>query len=139
MYEYLLLSLTHFESTVEIIPSPKTEQKPHRVPAYNACASYHTHYLLLPCQIFAVQLDFIQRIVTQNRFTTKWFETCMFGMKHRHTIGQENRYITTFNICFYFCQNNTQSEIRKPRGKGRTLAVCLTRLSGYQSNFQFFG
>ena len=40
-----------------------------------------------------------------------------------------------------FSQNNTQSEIRKPRGKGegRTLAVCLTRLSGYQSNLQFFG
>ena len=30
-----------------------------------------------------------------------------------------------------FSQNNTQSEIRKPRlkGEGRTLAVCLTRLS----------
>ena len=71
-------------------------------PASNACASYHTYFFLLTWQIFAVQLDFTQRILTQNRFTTKSCENCILGMKQRHTIGQGNRYVTTFTMCFYF-------------------------------------
>ena len=75
----------------------KNWTRTHRVPASN-----HTHFLLLRWQIFAVQLYFIQRILTQNRFTTKSCENCILGMKQRHTIGQGNPYVTTFTMCFYF-------------------------------------
>ena len=89
------------------------------------CASYHTHFPLLTWPIFAVQLDFIQRILTKNRFTTKSCKNCILGMKQCHTNGQGNRYVTTFTMYFYFARMTPNYlEIRKPRGKGegRTLA-----------------
>ena len=41
----------------------KNWTKTYRIPASNACASYHINFLLLTLQISSVLLDFIQRIV----------------------------------------------------------------------------